>query len=97
MKTQLDEMLFRLMDAHPDWKFRLAPDDADLLLRRRQGASLRDLGERVGMTVAGVRARLYGEGCGLMRSGGVLGKLRGLAVRKRGSLTGEISACRRTS
>jgi hypothetical protein len=84
MKTTLDEALFRLLDAHPDWISRLAPADADLLLRRRQGASLRALGALSGLTPAGVRARLYGQGCGrLVRSGGVLGKLRGLAMQER--------------
>jgi hypothetical protein len=83
MKTPLDEALFRLLDAHPDWISCLALADAELLLRRRQGATLRELADLTGLTSGAVRARLYGRGHGRVRSGGVLGKLRGLAMRER--------------
>lgn len=92
MKTPLDEVLFRLMDEHPGWAACLAPEDACLLRRRRQGASLKELGAGLGMTVPGVRRRLYGDGCGQRRSGGVLGKLRGLAMRERRAALAEAQA-----
>jgi hypothetical protein len=97
MKTPLDETLFRLMDAHSDWASGLTPEEADLLLRRRRGASLKELAERLHLTAAGVRHRLYGAGCGPRRRGGVLGKLHGLAARKRRSLLEAKSADRKSS
>lgn len=83
MKTPLDEALFRLMDAHSDWARALSAADADLLMRRRQGATLPELAVEEGLTPAGVRFRLYGTGHGRVRQGGILGKLRGIRMRER--------------
>lgn len=80
-QTTLDDALFRLLGAHPEWLSHLAPSDVDLVMRRWRGASFRELGELAGLTPSGVRVRLYGRGHGRVRSGGVLGKLRGLARR----------------
>lgn len=83
MLTPLDEAIFRLLEEHPDWITSLAPDDAELVIRRREGASLQELAVMAGLSTGGVRTRLYGKGRGQVRSGGVLGRLRGLAMRKR--------------
>lgn len=88
MRTPLDEVLFRLLDLHPEWSSFLSPEDAEMLLRRRQGASLKELAAQAGLTVAGVRLRLYGEGHGRVRTGGVLGRLRGLTRRERRAKVG---------
>lgn len=81
--TPLDEAIFHLLDEHPGWIACLAPADADLVRRRREGASLLELALAAGLSTGGVRTRLYGQGRGQIRSGGVLGRLRGLAQRER--------------
>lgn len=88
MRKPLDQSLFRLMDALPDWSAVLSPQEADLLQRRRQGATLKELAAQIGLSPAGVRARLYGMGAGGLRHGGILGKMRGLAMRQRRSQHG---------
>jgi predicted transcriptional regulator len=82
MTTKLDEAVFSLMDAHPEWQGLLAPEDVSMLIRRRQGATLKEIAGELGLTPGGVRLRLYGAGIGKKRHGGLYGRLRGLALRE---------------
>lgn len=76
--TRLDRMLQGLISAIPEWELLLPPEEVHLLKRRMDGATLQELAAEFGLTKAGVRHRLYGAGCGGVRHGGVLGRLRGL-------------------
>ncbi|MGE5676015.1 MAG: hypothetical protein ACM3XM_19430 [Mycobacterium leprae] len=82
MRTELDALLFALMERNPEWTELLTADEVQMVLLRQQGASLERIAAGWGMTKAGVRLRLYGNGCGKRRSGGVLGQLRNLDRRK---------------
>lgn len=81
MQTRLDKALFALIDEHPDWEAALSPDQQEILLLRRQGASLQQIADTYGLSSAAVRFRLYGKGMGLKRAGGILGHLRWLNTR----------------
>lgn len=78
MRTGLDATLLRLVEARPDWRQYLDPRELLLVERRLNGASLRQLAGEFGCTAPGVRVRLFGEGHGLVRRGGILWRLRKL-------------------
>ena len=76
MHTNLDRMIIALLERIPDWREILPAEDVELVEQRLAGASLRKIAEASQLTPPGVRVRLYGEGYGGNRSGGVLGRLR---------------------
>lgn len=82
MKTRLDQALLQLVHDVPGWRTVVTAADADLLERRLEGATLRQLAQAYHLTVAGVRVHLYGVGHGGVRHGGVLGCLRSLNRQK---------------
>lgn len=75
MNSALDQYLMGLVERFPTWRSVLPPQEAELVEARLAGLSLTDLAERAGLTVAGLRHRLYGGGAGLKRRGGALGRL----------------------
>lgn len=81
--TKLDKAIFGLLDANPTWIYALPVPDQQLVHRRRSGATFRELALDLALTPAGVRLRLYGEGAGLRRHGGVLGRLHGMVLQER--------------
>lgn len=83
MTTALDEALFRLMDAEGTWATVLTEKEIQLLLLRKSGSTLETLAAHAGLSVCGVRRLLYGDGRGRVRRGGVFGRLRGLAQKRR--------------
>lgn len=81
MRTRLDEALFALADAHPEWVQSLSQEQQHILLLRRQGVRLHQIAAEYGLSKAAIRSRLYGEGMGLKRAGGILGHFRWLHTR----------------
>jgi predicted transcriptional regulator len=76
LTTGLDQILMALVEQTPEWRSALSAEDAMLVERRLRGATLEEIGAAFGMTRAGIRRRLYGEGHGALRKGGALGSLR---------------------
>lgn len=75
--SRLDAILRTLVAEIPDWRLALEATDAELVRLRLDGVSLQELSARTGLTVPGVRFRLYGAGHGGCRHGGAMGRLRG--------------------
>jgi transposase-like protein len=81
--TDLDRLLFELIDAHPEWMVALSPEQIRMVELRRRGASLKEIAAEFDLTSSGIRLRLYGKGAGLRRGGGILGYLRTQRNRER--------------
>jgi|GEM_PF-4380761 len=73
--TNLDQWLLTLIEKVPGWRSLMSAEDIWLVEHRLTGAALRELADETKLTQAGVRARLYGEGHGRIRRGGVIGQL----------------------